>query len=145
MEFWQKGLPGFNEWNALMGKGAQSLQTESPEKNKAWEEACQNFQKVFQDYFKMLGYVPRADYDRLQKEYDQLQEEHQILKIKLEAQENVIRQMQAQMQAMVAAQAMDPAGMAKPFQDLMAEQTSQFQRLMSGLMPGAKKAPEGEK
>jgi hypothetical protein len=141
MTFWQKSLPGVNDWSAMMGKGPQPFQAGSPDQNKALEEACQNFQKLFQDYFKMLGYVPRADYERLQNEYDQLQEEHQLLKVKLEAQEIAIRQMQAVM----AAQAMDPAGAAKPLQDMISEQANQFQRLMAGMMPKTKKTSEEEK
>jgi hypothetical protein len=142
MNWWQKGFPGFNEWNAMMGKvqGFQPPQMESRDKNKAWEENIQIFQKFFQEYFNMLGYVPRADYERLQRDYDLLQEDHQLLKKKTEILEETIRQLQA----MIAAQTMDPKGMAKPFQDLITEQTNQFQRLMSGMMPTPKKPSEGD-
>jgi hypothetical protein len=140
--WWQKGFPGFNEWNAMMTKayGLQFPLPESPDKNKAWEEALQMFQKSFQETFNLFGYVPRADYERLQRDYDLLQEDHQLLKKKSEFLEETIRQLQT----LLAAQTMDPAGMAKPLKDLISEQTNQFQRFMSGMIPDLKKPSSGE-
>ena len=142
IDWWQKGLVGFNEWNAMLRKvyGLKPTQAESRDQNKVWEETLQMFQKSFQDYLNLFGYVLRTDYDRLQNEYDRLQEDHQLLKKKSESQEETIRNLQA----MLAAQAMDPAGLAKPFKDLISEQTSQFQRFMSGMIPNVKKPSGGE-
>jgi len=133
---------GFNEWAAMLGKfsGLKSTGSESLGKIEGWEETLQNFQKFFQDYFKLFGYVLRSDYDRLKNEYDRLQEDHQLLKTKSEIQEQTIRNLQA----MLAAQTMDPAGLAKPFTDLISQQTEQFERLMSGMMSDAKKSSSGE-
>jgi hypothetical protein len=135
IDFWQKGFPGFNELNLLLGKfyGLKPPEQESREKDKVWEASLQMFQKSFQDYFNLFGYVPRADYDRLQ-------EDHQRLKKKLEFQEEAIRQLQA----LLAAQTVDPAALVKPFKDLISEQTGQFQRLMTGMLSNEKKPSEGE-
>ena len=142
IDWWQKGFVGFDEWTALLGKiyGLKPTQSEPPDKNKVWKETLQNFQKSFQDYFKLFGYVLRTDYDRLKNEYDRLQEDHQLLKKKSESQEETIRNLQA----MLVAQTMDPAGLAKPFKDLISQQTEQFQRLMSGMIPNMKKPLGGE-
>jgi hypothetical protein len=142
IDWWQKGFAGFDEWNALLGKiyGVQPPRPESTDKNEVWEETLQVFQKSFQDTFNLLGYVPRADYERLQKKFDRLQEDHQLLKKKSEFLEETIRQLQT----LLAAQTMDPAGMAKPLKDLISEQTNQFQRFMSGMIPDLKKPSSGE-
>ncbi len=142
IDLWQKGFAGFKEWTALLGKtyGLKQTQPEVPDENKVWVETLQNFQRFFQDYFKLFGYVLRTDYDRLKNEYDRLQEDHQLLKRKTESQEETIRNLQA----MLAAQTMDPAGLAKPFKDLISQQTEQFQRFMSGIIPDVKKSPGGE-
>jgi hypothetical protein len=142
MDFWRKGFVGFDEWNTFLGKmyGLKPTQPETPDNIKVWEETLRNFQKSFQDYFTLFGYVLRADYDRLKNEYDRLQEDHQLLKEKSERQEEAIRHLQA----MLAAQAMDPAGLAKPLKDLISQQTEQFQRLMSGIITDAKKPSGGE-
>jgi hypothetical protein len=135
IDWWQKGFAGFNEFNVLLGKvyGLKPPKPESQENDKVWEEGLRTFQKSFQDYFSLFGYVPRTEYDRLQKEYEDL-------KKKLEIQEEAIRQLQT----LLAAQTMDPAGMAKPLKDLISEQTNQFQRLMAEMMPNVKKPPTGE-
>ncbi len=142
IDWWQKGLVGFNEWTTLLRKiySLKPTQPKPPDKNRVWEETLQNFQRFFQEYFNLFGYVLATDYDRLKNEYDRLQEDHQLLKKKSESQEETIRNLQA----MLAAQTMDPAGLAKPFKDLISEQTEQFQRFMSGMIPGMKKPSGGE-
>ncbi len=142
IDWWQKGFVGFNEWAAMLGKfcGWKPTEPESPGKFKGWEETLQNFQKFFQDYSKLFGYVLRSDYDRLKSDYDRLQEDHQLLKEKTEIQELTIRNLQA----MLAAQSMDPAGVAKPFTDLILQQSEQFQRFMSGMMSDVKKSSKKE-
>ena len=82
--WWQKGLAGFNEMNPMGGKayGLNPPELGFGESQKVWEETLRMFQKSFQEYLNLLGYVPRADYDRLQTDYEQLQNEHQILQKK---------------------------------------------------------------
>ncbi len=139
---WRKGLMGSSEWNAMLGKvyGLKPPVPESRDMNKAWEETLQIFQEWLRDYFNLLGYVSRTDYDRLQNEHDRLQEDHRLLEKKSEIQEETIRNLQA----LLAVRAMDPASLAKPFKDLISQQTEQFQRFMSGMMPDVKKPTGGE-
>ena len=142
MDCWMKGFDGFMQWNTMLGKvyGLKPTQPESWDQNKLWEDTLQIFQKSFQAYFNLFGYVLRTDYDRLKDEYDRLQQDHQFLKKKSEIQEETI----FNLQAMLVAQTMDPAGLAKPFKDLISQQTEQFQRLMSGMIPDEKKPSGGE-
>ena len=129
---WRQGLDGFQELNVLLGKvyGLESPKPDAPEEEKVWKEAIRSFQKSFQDYFDLFGYVPRPDYDRLVDQYQALQE-------KSERQEEAIRHLQS----LLAAQTLDPAGLAQSFQDLIQKQTGQFQQLMSEMGSGGKKSP----
>ena len=131
-DWWRRGLDGSQELNVLLGKvyGLEPPKPEAPEENKVWKEAIRSFQKSFQDYFTLFGYVPRPEYDRLLDQNQALQE-------KSERQEETIRHLQS----LLAAQTLDPAGLTQSFQDLIQKQTGQFQQLMSEMGSGEKKSP----
>jgi hypothetical protein len=131
-DWWRRGLDGFQDLNVLLGKvyGLEPPKPEAPEENKVWEEAVRSFQKSFQDYVALFGYVPRPDYDRLL-------DQNQVLQEKSERLEETIRHLQS----LLAAQTLNPAGLAKSFQDLIQKQTGQFQQLLSEMGSGEKKPP----
>jgi hypothetical protein len=131
-DWWRQGLNGFQELNILLGKvyGLEPPKPGAQEEEKVWEEAIRSFQKSFQDYVALFGYVPRPDYDRLSDQYQALQE-------KSERQEETIRHLQS----LLVAQTLDPEGLAQSFQDLIQKQTGQFQQLMSEMGSGAPPSP----
>lgn len=134
-DWWRRGLDGFQELNVLLGKvyGLEPPKPDAPEEEKVWKEAIRSFQKSFQDYVSLFGYVPRPDFDRLLEKY-------QILKEESARQDETIRHLQA----VLAAQTLDPAGLAKTFQDLIQKQTGQFQQLMAEMGSGEKRSPPTE-
>jgi hypothetical protein len=118
-----QGLKGFEGLTDMFHKsyGLDRLNKGTPEYGKAWREASDTFQNSLRDFLKLMGVVPRQEHLALVKKYEDL-------KKKAADQEETIKHLRM----LLEKEGMDQGEAVKRFQDLVKEQTEQFQDLIKG-------------
>ncbi len=117
----REGFKGPPDLTAMFQQfyGLDGVNKDSVEFPKMQQKASEDFQKSLKDYLSIFALVPRDEYLALVERYE-------VLKEKAEAQEETIKHLRT----LLAAKISDPGNVAKGFQDLMKEQSEQFQKLM---------------
>jgi len=115
------GFSGVDELSALFKKyyGLEEKSQDVPEGTAAWERAAADFKKSFGDSFSTMGWVSKD-------EYRILEEENQVLKQKVEAQEETI----SRLRDLLKNPGTDPGQALDVLQDLINKQNAEFQKLM---------------
>jgi len=115
------GFSGVDELSALFKKyyGLEEKSQDAPESSAAWERAAADFKKSFGDSFSIMGWVSKD-------EYRILEEENQVLKQKVEAQEETI----SRLRDLLKNPGTDPGQALDVLQDLINKQNAEFQKLM---------------
>ena len=115
------GFSGVEELTALFKKyyGLEEQSQEGPESSAAWEKAAADFKKSFGDYFSIMGWVSKDEYQILEKE-------NQALKQKIEAQEETI----SRLRDLLKSPGIDPNKSLDVLQDLINKQSAEFQKLV---------------
>lgn len=114
-------LNGHEDLTAMFRKyyGLDRLNKDSPEYQETWKKAEEDFRKSFRDYLRLFRFVPKEEHLALAKKCEELEE-------KVAIQEETIRRLWK----LLAEKAVDPTEMVKGFQDLIKEQSDQFQDLI---------------
>ncbi|MFP3867766.1 MAG: hypothetical protein ACLFUU_06355 [Desulfobacteraceae bacterium] len=120
----RRGFINFGELGELFRKtyGLDLLDKDSPDFLTAWSKAEEDFRESFQDYLAMLGVVPRDEYVALAKKYEELKE-------KLASQEETI----GHLRLLLSQNGVDYGQLTGEFQELIRQQTDQFQKMMQDL------------
>ncbi|MDZ7579495.1 MAG: hypothetical protein U5R30_02405 [Deltaproteobacteria bacterium] len=115
------GLRGVDELTALFKKyyGLEEPAQDRPESRAAWEKAAADFKQSFQDYFRIMGWVSKD-------EYQNLLEENQALKQKIAAQDQAI----ARLRDLLKNPGIDLGSTLNVLQDLTDKQSTEFQKLV---------------
>ena len=115
------GFSGVEELTALFKKyyGLEEQSQDRPESSAAWEKAAADFKKSFGDYFSIMGWVSKDEYQILEKE-------NQVLKQKIEAQEQTI----SRLRDLLKSPGIDPNKSLDVLQDLINKQSAEFQKLV---------------
>jgi len=119
---WMRGgFSGVEELTALFKKyyGLEEKSQDRPESSAAWERAAEDFKKSFRDYFCIMGWVSKD-------EYQNLEQENQALKQKIEAQEQTI----SRLRDLIKNPGIDPNKSLDVLQDLINKQSAEFQKLV---------------
>lgn len=133
----QQGLRGFHEFTALMARiyGMEEKESREETTGDDWDGAVRKFQKSYEEYLGLMGMVPREDYRRLAEQYERLKQ-------KTAEQEETIRRLRKTAGWETASQ----DEVVKGMQELMTQQTEQFQELMKSCASGfAGEQPPKEK
>ena len=127
-----QGLKGFEGLNAMFRKfyGLNKMNEGSPDYQKAWKNAADDFQRSLKEYLNLMGVVSKAEHLSLAGKYEDL-------KKKAADQEETIKHLRMLLDEKGIAQGEVPKG----FQDLIKKQTDQFQDLMKGFGHFLEKAP----
>jgi len=115
------GFSGVDELTALFKKyyGLREPEHDTPLGRAAWEKAAADFKQSFRDYFCIMGWVSKD-------EYQVLQEENRGLKQKIETQEQTI----ARLRELLKSPGIDLNQTHEVLQDLINKQTAEFQKLV---------------
>ena len=108
--------------------GLVRLNKDSPEYQKMWKKAEEDFRKSFRDYLGLFGVVPKEEHLALAKKCEELEE-------KIATQEETI----GRLRTLLVEKAVDPIEMVKGFQDLIKKQSDQFQEFVKGFGQSFKK------
>lgn len=122
MDKWiNQGLRGFDDLTAMFRKfyGLHDIPNKGPDYAKAWEEATQNFLDSFNDYLSLMGVVPKAEYLELLGKFEDLEQ-------KVAEQEKTIEHLRT----LLDKEWTDQGEMIEGFQNVIKNQTEQFQKLM---------------
>lgn len=122
MDKWiNQGLRGFDDLTAMFRKfyGLNDIPNKGPDYAKAWEEATQNFLDSFNDYLSLMGVVPKAEYLELLGKFEDLEQ-------KVAEQEKTIEHLRT----LLDKEWTDQGEMIEGFQNVIKNQTEQFQKLM---------------
>lgn len=114
---------GFEDITAMFRKfyGLDRVSESSANHEKTLEKAAKDFQKSFEEYLKLLGFVPLQEHLELLKKYEALKE-------KAAAQEETIKHLLM----LLDEKGLVQGEMVRDFQDLVKKQAGQFQDLMKG-------------
>jgi hypothetical protein len=120
----RNGFSGVEELTALFRKyyGLEERDRDREQYSAAWEKAAADFKQSFRDYFAIMGWVSK-------EEYQVLAEENEALKQKVAAQEQTI----ARLRDLLKNPGIDLSEALSVFQDLIGKQSSEFQELMKKL------------
>lgn len=122
-QWMQQGFKGFEDLNALFRK-AYGLEQTPPQPSsdylENWKKAQESFAQSFKDFCSAFGFVPKEDYLALVKKYEELKQ-------KAESQEETIKHLRLLLEQASAA---EHDAVASKLNDLAAQQTEQFQKLM---------------
>jgi hypothetical protein len=118
-----QGSKGFEDLTALFrtAYGLNGMREGSPDYLTAWKESSEAFRKSLEDYIGLLGAVPRSEHLTLIQKYEELKQ-------KSSEQEETIKHLRT----LLAQKELDQGDMARGLQDLIHNQTDQFQELMKG-------------
>lgn len=122
---WLHGnFSGMQEVTELFARlyGVDAFLKNTPEYMKFWNAAMIDFQESFREFASMMDLVPKTD---LVKAY----KENEDLKVQIRDLEKTIKQMQALLETKRSHEEMGLKG----FQDLMKDQTRQFQEMMGSI------------
>ena len=117
----REGFSGVEELTALFKKyyGLEGNGQDRPEYSAAWEKAAADFKESFRDYFRIMGWVSKD-------EFQILEEENQVLKQKIAAQEQTI----ARLRDLIKNPGTDFGHTLGVLEDLINKQSTEFQKLM---------------
>ncbi len=124
VEALQRGFWSFPDYAKLF-QAAYDLEKEagdSADYFALWKQAEENFRESFREYFKLMGMVPKEDYDAVVRENEQLKE-------KVMDQEESLRQLHL----LVDEKGMGLEAASLEFHKLIKKQGEQFQKLFMGL------------
>jgi hypothetical protein len=122
-EWMHQGLKGFEDITALFRKiyGLEKSGELRPDYLELWNRAGEDFNKSYKDYLNLLGVVPREEYLALVKKYEELKE-------KAASQEETIQHLRMLLSDVKGAGYEKVTGQ---FDDLLKNQSEQFQKLMN--------------
>jgi hypothetical protein len=138
LEFWgnfllsaAKGHRQLDEFSRWMSQGMSGVRdltdmfrrlyglgSESPREDEDWKTARASFEKAYQAYLDMLGFVPRSDYNALSERLEALQK-------KAGDQETALRKLRLEL----SESRMVQGDVVRGFQELIQVQSEQFQEL----------------
>jgi hypothetical protein len=124
-QWMQQGFKGFEDLNTLFRKAYGLEQTAPQPANEYlenWKKAQESFTQSFKDFCSAFGFVPKDDHLALVKKYEGL-------KLKVESQEETIKHLRM---LLAQAGAAEQDAVTTKLNDLMSQQTEQFQKLMEG-------------
>jgi len=115
------GFKGSEDLNALFRRsyGLDTLNKDGPDYLKMQQKASKDLLESFKDYFSAFGLVSREEHLKLVKKYEALKE-------KTSAQEETIKNLRM----LLGEKVTDPENVVSGFQELMKNQTDQFQKMM---------------
>lgn len=115
------GFSGVDELTALFKKyyGLREPEHDTPLGRAAWEKAAADFKQSFRDYFCIMGWVSKED-------YQVLEEENRGLKQKIDTQEQTI----ARLRELLKSPGIDLNQTHEVLQELISKQTAEFQKLV---------------
>lgn len=118
-----QGLKGSEELSGMILSfyGVNGQNEDALPEGKAWEKLNKSFLEAYREYIKLIGMVPKTEYDNLAKKYEDL--EH-----KCKEQEEYIRHLEK----LTFERTLDPSKAVKDFQELISNQSKQFNKLMQG-------------
>ncbi|MGC9324759.1 MAG: hypothetical protein ACP5G0_08455 [Desulfomonilia bacterium] len=122
---WLHGnFSGMQEVTELFARlyGIDAFLKNTPEYVKFWNAAMIDFQESFREFASMMDLVPKTDLAKANKE-------NEDLKVQIRDLEKTIKQMQALLETKMSHEEMGLKG----FQDLMKDQTRQFQEMMGSI------------
>jgi hypothetical protein len=130
----QQGFWGFPDYTRLFkaAYGLDKTAEDSPDYFTMWQKAEENFRDSFQDFFSLLGMVPREEYDALARRCEEL-------KGKVAEQEETLRYLRL----LAEEKGMGLEATTLEFQNLIKKQGEQFQKFFQGL--GESVQPQGKK
>jgi hypothetical protein len=130
-EQWFEQLPAFQSLflqnarlNELSESGLQSLQ--------AWQQGLEAFHEQWQEFARLLGLVPRQDYDRLSQENEQLKEQVQEQQATIERLNSMLSDRNL----------FDPDQMSEEFDRLLKRHNKQFEEFMQSFEQTWKTDPD---
>lgn len=120
----RQGMSNFEQMSSFMQKACnlERMAGENPDYLAAWKKAQEEFQKSLTDYMGMVGVVPASQHVALVKKYEELKE-------KCAQQEETIKHLR-----MIIAQEQhgEQDKVTGEVQNLIQQQTQQFQKMMEG-------------
>ena len=96
------------------------MEKDTPAYMESWEKASENFLESFKDYLELMGMVPKDEHLALVKKYEELKE-------KVAGQEETIKSLRLLLEEK---RAESQGELVKGFQDLIDNQSKQFQETM---------------
>jgi hypothetical protein len=135
-QWMQQGFKGFEDLNALFQKayGLEQTPQHTSDYLENWKKAQESFVRSFTDFCSAFGFVPKDDYLTLVKKYEEL-------KSKVESQEETIKHLRL---LLVEAGAAEQDAVSGKLNDLVVQQTEQFQKLMAGFSGMFEKEPPSD-
>ena len=123
-QWMSQNFRGFGELTAMFSKfyGLEQPREKDPESDLAWKKAAVDFQKSFNAYLDLMGFVSKEEYQALEKKYNALQE-------KVTEQEATINDLRA----LLAEKGAYQGETVTVFQDLVKKQGEAFEKLMSNI------------
>jgi uncharacterized coiled-coil protein SlyX len=120
----QRGCCNWQDFTALFQQayGLEDVDQNRPDYLKLWEQAEENFRESCREYLKLLGGVPREEYEALAARYEKLEKQ-------AAGQEETIKQLKK----LLEEKGMGLAVANLEFQELIRKQGEQFQELLKGL------------
>lgn len=120
----QQGFGGFPDYTRLFkaAYGLDKTAEDSPDYFALWRKAEENFRESFRDYFKLMGMVPREDYDALARRCEELEE-------KVAEQEETIKYLRL----LAEEKGLGLEATTLEFQKLIKKQGEQFQKFIKGM------------
>lgn len=120
----QQGFKGVNDITTMFKKVYELDDNDrsSAESTSAWNNAAVEFKKSLEDYFRIMGWIPKED-------YQVLEEENRALKNRIAEQEQTIERLKR----LLSQPVIDQNQTLNVLQDLIQKQGEEFQRLMTNL------------
>ncbi len=117
----REGFKGFDQQLSLLRKcyGLKGEAESSPDNAEIWSKEASDFQNSYREFLGIMGLVPKEEYLALEEKYEALKE-------KLNSQEETIRHLKMKS----STSEVDAAEFIKGFDQLIKEQSTQFQELM---------------
>jgi hypothetical protein len=118
------GFSSFDEYTKIFSKfyGLKGPTSPSPDDNRAWEKAWEQFTKSFQEWLDLMNVVPRSEFENLENKCASLEE-------KVRSQQQTIRHLRS----LLSEKGIPYDEAVQSFIDMMEKQGRQFQDLMVGV------------
>ena len=129
----RQGLKGADELTEMFKKiyDLNDYNESDPKSTSDWDKAARNFRETSGDYFRMMGWISI-------EEFQALEEENQLLKSKIEEQDQKIQRLQN----LLSQPSIDQHQTLNVLQDLINKQGEEFQKLLTNLSAPDKKKSE---
>lgn len=126
----RQGFNGADELTTMFQKtyGLDDYDNSNPEITLNWDKAVEDFRTSFGDYFRMIGWISK-------EEYQALEEENRSLKDKIDQQGQKIKRLQN----LLSQPTIDQNQTLNVLQDLINKQSEEFQQLLTNLSAPDKK------